>query len=935
MTQEYNELLEVQKALESAAVSDGVERYRRTSGDKPANEKVSGQQVIKEALEPVLDVLRGFVVAADEGKANRSAAYIKFLNLIDLRTVAFIGLNVVFNKFGRTDTELKMAIGSALEDELNVIAFRSGYGLEEGDREGLMRYFETEMNKRASRANRRVYINKALSHVENFKKLGWDDDTRSRLGGLILDSVLSVSNLFVKVMRAEHIRGSLRTIRYIEPTPELIAKIGQMDAFLELQRPVFGPMIVPPKHWDRKLEGGYLTKKLPLIKGANLNYLGDALESGKLDATFSALNMLQDTAWAINIDVLEVARELFSANSTIAGLPDHGELEKPAKPAGAKGREEQFAQENHAEWKAWKKASAEHYAWARSAERLGKILEVSNTLSTATRYAEYEALHFVYQLDFRGRMYPVSTGLNPQGDDLSHGLLTFANGKLMTEEAAVWLAVHGANAWANEGLDKKSFTVRHAWVMNNENHILASAADPLNYTWWARAENPWQFLSFCFEWNGWKSEGTDFVTTLPISADGSCNGIQHYAAMLRDETEGAAVNLVPGDEPADIYSCVAKSAAERVMKDAVEGTEELLAAALNESGEVKAPAVLLKDVAAALQPYVNRKFVKRGVMTTPYGVSKYGVRDQLKDEQKDLWKSLDKRIQPVALSYATSVVADAIGSAVSSATKGMEFLQGCAKVAAESDLPIVFSTFDGFPVQVAHTKSVSRRIRTTLSGGLNIKINAVSAFRGDLEKALTKVFGETTSWAVMSELSYNVCHGQMTDPEFVSICRDLLTCEFDPAVIEFVVQALPELVAKHLNEQVEEDASGKRIVSYFLLEPTAELDKLKQVRAMGPHFVHAADACHLRLTLNALKEMGIQSFAAVHDSYAVHATDYELMSRVLREQFVEMHKADLFERFREDLRELVPEDKLEELPEVPAKGGLDLEQVIESDYFFA
>ena len=45
---------------------------------------------------------------------------------------------------------------------------------------------------------------------------------------------------------------------------------------------------------------------------------------------------------------------------------------------------------------------------------------------------------------------------------------------------------------------------------------------------------------------------------MPIALDGTCNGLQHYAAMLRDEVGGKAVNLVPSDKPSDVYGDVAK-----------------------------------------------------------------------------------------------------------------------------------------------------------------------------------------------------------------------------------------------------------------------------------------------------------------------------------------------------------------------------------------
>lgn len=42
-----------------------------------------------------------------------------------------------------------------------------------------------------------------------------------------------------------------------------------------------------------------------------------------------------------------------------------------------------------------------------------------------------------------------------------------------------------------------------------------------------------------------------------VIQDGSCNGLQHYAALGRDSVGAASVNLVPSDVPQDVYSSVA------------------------------------------------------------------------------------------------------------------------------------------------------------------------------------------------------------------------------------------------------------------------------------------------------------------------------------------------------------------------------------------
>ena len=49
----------------------------------------------------------------------------------------------------------------------------------------------------------------------------------------------------------------------------------------------------------------------------------------------------------------------------------------------------------------------------------------------------------------------------------------------------------------------------------------------------------------------------NFISHIPVHQDGSCNGLQHYAALGRDEYGGTYVNVVPGEAPQDVYSEIA------------------------------------------------------------------------------------------------------------------------------------------------------------------------------------------------------------------------------------------------------------------------------------------------------------------------------------------------------------------------------------------
>ena len=55
----------------------------------------------------------------------------------------------------------------------------------------------------------------------------------------------------------------------------------------------------------------------------------------------------------------------------------------------------------------------------------------------------------------------------------------------------------------------------------------------------------------------WLLDPGEYISHLPIHQDGSCNGLQHYAALGRDVLGAAAVNLIPAHSPQDVYNEIA------------------------------------------------------------------------------------------------------------------------------------------------------------------------------------------------------------------------------------------------------------------------------------------------------------------------------------------------------------------------------------------
>lgn len=82
-----------------------------------------------------------------------------------------------------------------------------------------------------------------------------------------------------------------------------------------------------------------------------------------------------------------------------------------------------------------------------------------------------------HNLDFRGRAYPVPPHLNHIGDDLSRGLLLFAEPRPLGERGLRWLKIHLANVFGN---DKASFDEREQFIMDHLEDVYDSATKPLD-----------------------------------------------------------------------------------------------------------------------------------------------------------------------------------------------------------------------------------------------------------------------------------------------------------------------------------------------------------------------------------------------------------------------------------------------------------------------
>jgi DNA-directed RNA polymerase, mitochondrial len=171
-------------------------------------------------------------------------------------------------------------------------------------------------------------------------------------------------------------------------------------------------------------------------------------------------------------------------------------------------------------------------------------------------------------VDFRGRAYPIPPHLSNIGSDICRGMLMFADGKPLGDRGLYWLKVHLANFAGN---DKITFDERAKFVDEHMRHVRSAALDPLGEDrWWMTLDDPFQGLATCMEIVNAIDSGNPatYVCSLPVHMDGSCNGLQHYAALGRDRHGGKAVNLCATEQPQDVYIGVMEEVKRRVAAEA-------------------------------------------------------------------------------------------------------------------------------------------------------------------------------------------------------------------------------------------------------------------------------------------------------------------------------------------------------------------------------
>lgn len=670
-----------QTDLEDRMWSRGFDRRQRNINNKLSKGTESdtdyAKTMIKAGLLPFVDAIQLFLDSAWRGTPGvKATAAIKLQEFKDVHVIAFITFKGVIDGVSqnKTATQIAMQVGHMLEDEQRFTFF------EQQDE----KHFKNVKKHISDTNHQRYRRNMMKGHMRNrgFVFKSWSKEDKLKVGMRLIDIMISA----IGMVKLATIRSGKQTKTYIEFTQ------GTMD-WIKRQRknrlacyPLYEPCVEQPIDWTSTTEGGFHTKRLrhiKAIKSKDLTY-HEEVTKRKPTALYTALNCLQQTKWEINTTVLEIAQSCWDRSIEVGCLIDAEPLPQIPKP------HDMDTNEDSRLW--WRRE--ENIRQDQNAHDRIKRYQCIMLLDTATKFAEEPFWH-VAQADFTGRIYYVSGIFNPQGNDLARALHRFADGAAITDEKAKnWLGIAGANSW---GMSKYSYEERIEWS-KTEGEALARqiASNPESYiSIWSKAEEPWQFLSWCLDFNELLEQGYGYVSKHPVLLDGTNNGFQHFAAMSLDNKLAAKVNLKNYDEVEDLYEDV---------KDQV----------IKELHDLSYEQVLAEDWYKHHQ-VITRKMIKKPVMMIPYSGKTFGITNAIRDYfiGSDEELSWDKDCF-LHNHYLAKIIEKSVNNICPKCILVMKYLTEIARCFGKEDKNITWITPSKFYVKQQYYNFNMKRIRTKL-----------------------------------------------------------------------------------------------------------------------------------------------------------------------------------------------------------------------------
>ena len=665
--------IDEQIQLERDAIAQGLKRLHKNTYDLEnksyASATVYGAASIDTLLPLVVARIQDTTNRIKEGKTGAAFKEIQqYLSDVEPLAAAALAIKLTFDKvFSYKDKSNQVvnvcsAIGLAIEQECQMRHY-------ETHAPGLLHTLKENYWHRSIGTQQKVVVIRTLMNRYNVKQWdSWGVSNRIKLGGWLLDCVMQSSGWFTKDLQ----RIGRKTTQHVIPTPEFLEIKDAVMRDAELFSPLAWPMLIEPNDWTHEKCGGYLLNEV--MKGHDMVRRSDrTLIQGERPIEF--LNRIQKVAYRLSPFIVGVAEELDRLERAVGKFLPIIHHDLPPKPVDIATNKEARHSYN--------RQAAEVYNL--QAQEFKKSCRTRMTMEAVERFKDKDKFFIPWSFDYRGRAYPIPAFLTPQDTDFGKSLLRFAEEAKINKDAEKWLAFQVATTY---GRDKDTIEDRLDWVKNNTHIISMVACDPIRHIHeWEAAAEPWQFLAACDEYYHCVLIKDRTTTGGIVATDATCSGLQILAGLARDKSTASLVNVIPSTKPQDAYAVVANTAAPFCPN--------------------------------SIRNHMDRKVVKRVVMTVPYNAKPFSNRGYIKDALKEKGIEIDKD----DLTKTVVAVRNAMDEVVPGPMAVMSWIESeVANAIDRGKTKLTWTTPSGFVVNQKLMKKETVYIKLQLMGDCKLTV---------------------------------------------------------------------------------------------------------------------------------------------------------------------------------------------------------------------
>jgi len=686
------ELLEV--LWEHRMVTDAKDHYLESINRKHLNETKLGEQLLQEIAPVVQEHIAVRQRQAEDNIINnktgkRQLAWKYLITLVGSEELAFAATQNLMSTLATskppTYQHVCLELGESCVREIRFQRWREGEASYSGP------FLRRNSQALASKAQHLRFARKLEKKIEGYLDGDEYDLTRDALfgvGALILDCIRR-AHPDMLTLTATGPRGKIRaqTVFYSD---EFLGDVSKLHAIASISQPIRRPMLVPPRAWKQnengRIEGGYylLNQKVYRTDWHPHRFTPSV-------QALDSLNAIQKTPWRINRDVYE-----FLCRNPFIGpqMP----VQKPKKLAP-----EQWQTLSEEDKRVVQQQFNDDLA--QYVSQTSKAMTFERQLLQAEMLEGKSAFWQPHSFDFRGRLYPANQMLTSQGDHVAKALIEFANGKRINADGIYALKLQVANTF---GFDKLNIEDRLEKVAEMKSDIMAMLEDDKKaIELIMKADEPMAFYAAAVDLaKAWKHPV--HISHLPIAVDGTCNGLQILSLLGKDQVGAEKTNCTTSTKRKDLYLEVGVAVRQIIEKIIMNSQDDLELQVAHSWFDV------MQDDRLA------RKVVKRAVMTTAYGVTPEGIREQLVADRMCDNLDIPTGLQNLPIlqarhrlaSYMRDWIMEARTEVVSEAVRIMDYLRDAAKVLAENGYPLTWQTPDGCEVSQKYVVLKEKHVRT-------------------------------------------------------------------------------------------------------------------------------------------------------------------------------------------------------------------------------